>query len=78
MQQNTFTEMGKKYIHSVQVKYSSSFSNVKDQIKTSQLITPTGMTMSKQVKEDRKGKIYGRLSGPHFHSYFLTKCPMFP
>lgn len=40
-------EMGKKNIHLGQVKYSSSFSNLKDHIKTSQLITPTGMTMSK-------------------------------
>lgn len=67
MQQNTSTEMGKKSICSVQVKYSSSLSNLKDHIKTSQLRTPMGITMSKQA-EDRKGKIYGGLTGPNFHS----------
>lgn len=77
MQQNTPTEMGKKSICSVQVKYSSSLSHLKDHIKTSQS-TPTGITMSKTVDKDRKGEIYDRLSDSHFHSYCLTKCPMFP
>lgn len=61
MQQNTTTEMGKNSICSVQVKYSSSLSHLKDHIKTSQS-TPTGITMSETADKDRKGEIYDRLS----------------
>lgn len=56
MQQNTSTEMGKKSICAVQVKYSPSLSNLKDRIRSGQLITSTAITMSEGVHENRKVK----------------------